>query len=113
MLSQPVELPQTSPSLIFDAIFQKEKMKLKLTATAALFAIILPFAAHADTPGDHPGYLHALSDLRAARWNLEHRPGDPLVGGGEDIEVRAGVEPREGALLKMAVVRDRVGDAQR
>jgi len=25
---------------------------------------------------DHPAYLHALSDLRAARWNLEHRPGN-------------------------------------
>ncbi|HXB44059.1 MAG TPA: hypothetical protein VNV85_08380 [Puia sp.] len=26
--------------------------------------------------GDHPYYLHALSDLRAARWMIEHRPGD-------------------------------------
>jgi hypothetical protein len=25
---------------------------------------------------DHPYYLHALSDLRAARWMLEHRPGN-------------------------------------
>ena len=25
---------------------------------------------------DHPAYLHALSDLRAARWMLEHRPGN-------------------------------------
>jgi hypothetical protein len=25
---------------------------------------------------DHPYYLHALSDLRAARWMIEHRPGD-------------------------------------
>ncbi|HTS45742.1 MAG TPA: hypothetical protein VMH01_15185 [Puia sp.] len=25
---------------------------------------------------DHPYYLHALSDLRAARWLIEHRPGD-------------------------------------
>jgi hypothetical protein len=24
----------------------------------------------------HPAYLHALSDLRAARWLIEHRPGD-------------------------------------
>jgi hypothetical protein len=24
----------------------------------------------------HPAYLHALSDLRAARWMLEHRPGN-------------------------------------
>jgi hypothetical protein len=24
----------------------------------------------------HPAYLHALSDLRSARWLIEHRPGD-------------------------------------
>ncbi len=27
-------------------------------------------------PSRHPAYLHALSDLRAARWLIEHRPGD-------------------------------------
>ena len=26
--------------------------------------------------GEHPYYLHALSDLRAARWMIEHRPGN-------------------------------------
>jgi hypothetical protein len=26
--------------------------------------------------GFHPSYLHALSDLRAARWMIEHRPGN-------------------------------------
>lgn len=26
--------------------------------------------------GNHPYYLHALSDLRAARWMIEHRPGN-------------------------------------
>jgi len=24
----------------------------------------------------HPAYLHALSDLRSARWLIDHRPGD-------------------------------------
>jgi hypothetical protein len=27
-------------------------------------------------PPSHPAYLHALSDLRAARWLIAHRPGD-------------------------------------
>jgi hypothetical protein len=27
-------------------------------------------------PVQHPAYLHSLSDLRAARWLIEHRPGD-------------------------------------
>jgi hypothetical protein len=30
----------------------------------------------APPPANHPAYLHALSDLRAARWLIEHRPGD-------------------------------------
>jgi hypothetical protein len=30
----------------------------------------------APAPPQHPAYLHALSDLRAARWLIEHRPGD-------------------------------------
>ena len=27
-------------------------------------------------PTQHPAYLHALSDLRAARWEIAHRPAD-------------------------------------
>jgi len=33
-------------------------------------------AAPKPSAWDHPYYLHALSDLRAARWMIEHRPGD-------------------------------------
>jgi hypothetical protein len=35
----------------------------------------------------HPAYLHALTDLRDARWNLEHRPGDSAVTTQEDIAI--------------------------
>jgi hypothetical protein len=62
-------------------------MKLKLTALAVLAAAIVPLAAHADVPGAHPGYLHALTDLRSARWNLEHRPGDAAVSTQEDVAI--------------------------
>ncbi|HEY8024274.1 MAG TPA: hypothetical protein VIF60_06895 [Burkholderiaceae bacterium] len=62
-------------------------MKLKPTIIALLAAVALPLAAHADLPGDHPGYLHALTDLRAARWNLGHRPGDAAVSTQEDIAI--------------------------
>ena len=44
-------------------------------------------AAAADLPGRHPAYLHALTDLRAARWNLEHRPGDAAVSAQEDVAI--------------------------
>ena len=53
-------------------------MKLKiLTIFGGL--LLLPLFANADLPGKHPYYLHALSDLRTARWMLEHRPGDAAV----------------------------------
>ncbi|MEH2162181.1 MAG: hypothetical protein V7K38_14340 [Nostoc sp.] len=45
-------------------------------------------SAYADLPGKHPYYLHALTDLRTARWLLEHRPGDAAVSGQEDVAIR-------------------------
>jgi hypothetical protein len=36
----------------------------------------------------HPAYLHALSDLRAARWLIEHRPGDWAQTADEQESVR-------------------------
>jgi hypothetical protein len=48
---------------------------------------LLPLTACADMPGKHPFYLHALSDLRAARWLEEHRPGDAAVSGREDLAI--------------------------
>jgi hypothetical protein len=38
-------------------------------------------------PGKHPGYLHSLSDLRAARWFLNHQPGDSIVSADEDVAI--------------------------
>jgi len=49
--------------------------------------LTVAMAASADMPGKHPYYLHALSDLRAARWMLEHRPGDAAVSGQEDVAI--------------------------
>jgi hypothetical protein len=42
---------------------------LALSTTASL-------VARADMPGKHPAYLHSLTDLRAARANIEKRGGD-------------------------------------
>lgn len=57
--------------------------KLLLGGLLALVSL----GANADLPGKHPYYLHALSDLRAARWMLEHRPGDAAVSGQEDVAI--------------------------
>lgn len=53
----------------------------------ASIALMIPLLANADLPGHHPYYLHALSDLRTARWLLEHRPGDGAVSAQEDVAV--------------------------
>ncbi len=44
----------------------------------ALFSMNLSSvkAGPSESSVDHPYYLHALSDLRAARWMIEHRPGN-------------------------------------
>ncbi len=40
-----------------------------------IILIFIQFSVSAIKP-DHPHYLYALSDLRAARWMIEHRTGD-------------------------------------
>ena len=48
-------------------------MKINTLIFSALaFVAAAPLAARADEPGKHPAYLHALSDLREARAQLEH-----------------------------------------
>ena len=63
------------------------KIATKPLLAAFVLTLTLPFAANADLPGKHPAYLHALSDLRAARWMLEHRPGDAAVSAHEDVAI--------------------------
>jgi len=62
-------------------------MKSPFVASVLALALTFSCTAHADLPGQHPGYLHALSDLRDARWNLEHRAGDAAVSSQEDIAI--------------------------
>ena len=59
----------------------------KLLVGAAL-ALVCGGSAMADLPGAHPGYLHALTDLRTARWLLSHQPGDAKVYGDEDVAIQ-------------------------
>jgi hypothetical protein len=64
------------------------KLSTPLLAALALTASLASLSATAaDLPGKHPAYLHALTDLRAARWNLEHRAGDAAVSTQEDIAI--------------------------
>ncbi len=51
------------------------KKQFYLNSTIGFVVLALFFAAPVKA-ADHPFYLHALSDLRAARWMIEHRPGN-------------------------------------
>ena len=63
-------------------------MLLVLVGLAPLSLMLRQAPVAAQTlPGKHPGYMHALSDLRAARWLLYHQPGDPRVYAGEDVAI--------------------------
>jgi hypothetical protein len=59
-------------------MYMKKHLYQVVAVCAVLFfSIVLAGRADArDTDGSHPYYLHALSDLRAARWMIEHRPGN-------------------------------------
>jgi hypothetical protein len=61
------------------------RIKSQLLLSAAL--LLFSAWAAADLPGKHPYYLHALSDLRSARWMLQHRAGDATVSASEDVAV--------------------------
>jgi hypothetical protein len=58
--------------------------KSKLVLHSHLALLVLLVSACASQPSRHPAYLHALTDLRTARWMLEHRPGDAAVTVHED-----------------------------
>jgi hypothetical protein len=49
------------------------KSKIILAGVASLGLLA---GCSSPPPAHHPAYLHALSDLRASRWLIEHRPGD-------------------------------------
>jgi hypothetical protein len=52
------------------------------------FVLLAAVATQVVAQSAHPAYLHALSDLRAARWMIEHRPGDWTTTVDETAAVR-------------------------
>lgn len=69
----------------------KRKMNQLLTAMAFAMCLIVcgMSTAKADNNfGEHPFYLRALSDLRAARWMLYHTPGDWMRSREEEGAIR-------------------------
>jgi hypothetical protein len=58
-----------------DILMKRNSLMSKFLILATLLALCAPLT-FADTPGRHPGYLHALSDLRFARALLRVDYGD-------------------------------------
>jgi len=77
--------------------------KLKLVLLGAFGAMTLPVAAQAQWWSQHPGYLHALSDLRTAYWLIQHRGADDPAQANEENhalgEVRAAYQELEQASI--------------
>jgi hypothetical protein len=68
-------------------------MHYSLNARIATFvlagiALLAACTAPRAQPQHHPAYLHSLSDLRAARWLIEHRTGDWAQTADESEAVR-------------------------
>ena len=63
------------------------RLRAALVAAPFVLAATGCVVAPPPPPAHHPAYLHALTDLRDARWNLEHRPGDAAVSAQEDVAI--------------------------
>jgi hypothetical protein len=53
----------------------QQAVKFKVLPFILAAFAVLAGCVSAPPPQRHPAYLHALSDLRAARWLINHRPG--------------------------------------
>jgi hypothetical protein len=61
-------------------------MKTILLGAAVALPLLATSLAMADEAGRHPHYIHALSDLRAAQWQIDHRrPEDGEVREDEQV----------------------------
>jgi len=75
-------------------------LALLLLGTLGITAI--PFTALAQAPGRHPHYLHALSDLRNARWLLSQRADSRAEARDEDAAVFE-IEKAYGEITRAAI----------
>lgn len=76
----------------------------RIACTIAILAFGLTSQAKPAPPSiaDHPYYLHALSDLRAARWMVEHRPGN-WVQTNDEVEAVHQIDAAIGEIKKASI----------
>jgi len=75
---------------------------MRNVVAVAAIAIIAAVPTWADTPGRHPAYLHALSDLRDARAHLEHFTNEPVVM--EEDHAIANIDAAIGEIKKASIM---------
>ncbi|HLZ87503.1 MAG TPA: hypothetical protein VKQ52_09695 [Puia sp.] len=84
----------------------KPKVQAFLYASMVLFLSVMAIGrANAGvnaTYDQHPYYLHALSDLRAARWMIQHRPGD-WAQTVDEVEAVRRIDAAIGEIKKAAI----------
>jgi hypothetical protein len=62
-----------------------------------------PPARAVEAPSRHPAYLHALSNLRAARWLIEHRPPGDAAQSQEEQEAVRQIDAALSEIRKAAI----------
>jgi hypothetical protein len=72
-----------------------------LAKVFVLSLLLAPLTAHGDMPGEHPFFLHALTDLRHARAHLE-KPNNPQVNWDEKTAIHA-IDEAIGEIKKAAI----------
>jgi hypothetical protein len=84
----------------------KTFLRVSFLALVALMTLVTfgSPSARADQPGAHPAFLHALSDLRYARANLEKKGGDAQMKWDESTAI--GAIDRAIADIKQAAIDD-------
>jgi len=83
----------------------KTSQLVKVLSVIFLLCFFVPFQKNmgtAKTLGEHPAYLHALSDLRVARWMIDHVTGDWKRSEDEMAAVRE-IDKAIGEIKKAAI----------
>ena len=88
------------------------KTSLKLAILGAGAAVALPFAAQAQWWSQHPGYLHAMSDLRSAYWLISHHETFDPAANDEERHALGEIRAAYGDLKQAAIVDNKDIDDQ-